>query len=212
MALLTIEHDPVDESTGKPRRRRCVALRLDGRAWLRVEPESLSALPFPVADGDEIDEQRRADLEVALTTIRARTFVLRSLAVRMQSRAELERKLAARGVPAEVARNAVEHAAGYGYVDDDSLAGQLARGMRARGYGRRRAEEKLRTRGLQGPQARAALAEAYDGEDESVLAREALGRRPVVSDADRRRALSYLARRGFSAGAAYAAVREARGR
>jgi regulatory protein len=209
MPRLTIEHDPVDEGTGKPRRRRSVALRLDGNAWLRVEPEVLSALPLPPADGDEIDEAGRVELETALTAGRARTFVVRSLAVRMQSTAELERKLARRDVPPEVAREAIEHAAGYGYVDDGALAGQLARGMRARGYGRRRAEEKLRTRGLRGAQAQAALAEAYEGEDEAALAREALGGRAVTADADRRRSLAFLARRGFSAAAAHAAVRDA---
>jgi regulatory protein len=207
MPRLTIEHDPVDEDTGKKRRRRSVALRLDGMAWLRVEPEALSVLPL--AEGDEIDEVRRAELEAALTGVRARTFVVRSLAVRMQSTAELERKLARRDVPTEVAREAIEHAAGYGYVDDEALAGQLARGMRARGYGRRRAEEKLRARGLRGPLAQEALAEAYEGDDEPALAGEALGRRAVASDADRRRALAFLARRGFSASAAHAAVREA---
>ena len=42
MARLTIEHDPVDAGTAKPHRRRSVALRLDGKGWLRVEPEALA--------------------------------------------------------------------------------------------------------------------------------------------------------------------------
>jgi SOS response regulatory protein OraA/RecX len=207
MARLTIEHDPADDGTAKPRRRRSVALRLDGKGWLRVEPEALAELPL--VDGDEIDDTRRAELEAALTGVRARRFVVQSLAVRMQSTRELERKLAKRGIPDTVAREAIEQAAGYGYVDDAVLAGQLARGMRSRGYGRRRAEEKLRARGLRGPLAATALAEAYEGQDEPRLAREALGRRPVATDADRRRALSFLARRGFSPTAARAAVRGA---
>ena len=204
MARLTIEHDAVADGTAKPRRRRSVALRLDGKGWLRVEPEALAELPL--ADGDEIDDTRRAELEAAFTGVRARRFVVRSLAARMQSKAELERKLVTRGIPGAVAREAIEQAAGYGYVDDAELAGQLARGMRSRGYGRRRAEEKLRSRGLRGPLAEAALAEAYGEQDEAALAREALGRRSAATDADRRRALSFLARRGFSSTAARAAV------
>ena len=98
---------------------------------------------------------------------------------------------------------------GYGYLDDMALAGQLARGMRSRGYGRRRAEQKLRERGLGGTCARDALDEAFGEQDEAALAREALGRRPVTDDAERRRALAFLARRGFSAGAAWAAIRRA---
>ena len=207
MARLTIEHDAVDDDANERTRRRSIALRLDGKAWLRVEPEALGELG--VAEGDEIDDPRRTAVEEALARVRARLFVVRSLAVKMQSAAEIEKKLAARDVPPEVAREAIERVTGHGYIDDASLAGQLARGMQARGYGRRRAEQKLRTRGLPRALADTALDEAYGGRNEVTLAREALGRRAVVDDADRRRAVAFLARRGFSAGAAWKAVREA---
>lgn len=207
MARLTIERDAVADDANARTRRRSIALRLDGKAWLRVEPEVLGELA--VAEGDEVDSARRAAVEEALAQVRARLFVVRSLAVRMQSAAEIERKLLARDVPPTVAREAIERVAGYGYIDDTSLASQLARGMRARGYGRRRAEQKLRTRGLPSSLAEAALDEAYGGCDEVALAREALGRRALTDEADRRRAVAFLARRGFSAGAAWKAVRSA---
>ncbi len=207
MARLTIEHDAGDDDANARTRRRSIALRLDGMAWLRVDPEALGELG--VAEGDEIDDPRRTAVEEALARVRARLFVVRSLAVKMQSAAEIEKKLAARDVPPEVARQAIERVKGYGYIDDASLAGQLARGMQARGYGRRRAEQKLRTRGLPRALADTALDEAYGDRDEVALAREALGRRAVVDDADRRRAVAFLARRGFSAGAAWRAVRDA---
>ena len=208
MARLTIEHDAVDDEPTARTRRRSIALRLDGKAWLRVEPEVLFELE--ITEDDEVDDERRVAIEDALARARARLFVVRSLAVRMQSRAELARKLAARDVPSEIADEAIERAAGYGYVDDAALAGQLARGMRARGYGRRRTEQKLRSRGLSGALAEAALAESYDdGENEETLARRALGRRAVAGDADRKRAIAYLARRGFSARAAWKAVQQA---
>ena len=207
MARLTIEHHAADDEATATTRRRSIALRLDGKAWLRVEPEALAELG--VSSGDEIDESRRAQVETALARVRARLFVVRSLSVKAQSTAEIERKLAARDVPAEIAREAIERVAGYGYLDDETLAGQLTRGMRSRGYGRRRAEQKLRERGLGGPRAAAALDEAYGEQDEAALARDALGRRPVADDADRRRALAFLARRGFSASAAWAAIRRA---
>lgn len=207
MARLTIEHDAGDDDANARTRRRSIALRLDGNAWLRVEPEALGELG--VAEGDEIDDPRRTSVEEALARVRARLFVVRSLAMKMQSAAEIEKKLAARDVPPQVARQAIERVKGYGYIDDASLAGQLARGMQARGYGRRRAEQKLRTRGLPRALADTALDEAYGDRDEVALAREALGRRAVVDDADRRRAVAFLARRGFSAGAAWRAVRDA---
>ena len=207
MPKLTIEHDAPEDDSKATARRRSIALRLDGKAWLRVEPEAFGELD--VSAGQEIDASRRAEVETALARARARLFVVRSLSVKMQSTAEIERKLAARDVPADIAQEAIERVAGYGYLDDATLAGQLARGMRSRGYGRRRAEHKLRERGLRGPGADAALDEAYGDRDEAELAHEALGRRSVADDADRRRALAFLARRGFSAGAAWAAIRRA---
>ena len=207
VARLTIEHDSAGDDANARARRRSIALRLDGKAWLRVEPEALGELG--VVEGDEIDDPRRAAVEDALARARARLFVVRSLAVKMQSAAEIEKKLAARDVPPEVAREAIERVTGYGYIDDASLAGQLARGMQTRGYGRRRAEQKLRARGLPRVLADAALDEAYGGRDEVALAREALGRRDVIDDGARRRAVAFLSRRGFSAGAAWKAVRDA---
>ncbi len=207
MARLTIEHDAAGADASVPARRRSIALRLDGRAWLRVEPEVLAELG--ISDGDELDDAARAAVELALARARARLFIVRSLAVRMQSRAEIVKKLEARDVPAAVAEEAIERVTGYGYLDDAALAGQLARGMRSRGYGRRRAEQKLRARGLAGAVADEALDGAYAEEDEIALARSALGRRSIADDAARRRAIAFLARRGFSAGAAWAAVRRA---
>lgn len=136
-------------------------------------------------------------------------FVLRSLSARSQSQIEIERKLAAKGASVAVIESAIERAAGYGYLDDASLAGQLARGMLSRGYGRRRAEQKLRERGLPVEIALGALDDAYGERDELELARSALGRRSITDDADRRRAVAFLARRGFSAGTAWRAVRDA---
>ncbi|HET7514950.1 MAG TPA: RecX family transcriptional regulator [Gaiella sp.] len=137
----------------------------------------------------------------------ARTFVVNSLAARAQSVAEIERKLAARGVAPAVGDSVIDEAVRLGYLDDTELAGQLARGYRARRYGRRRADTAMRRRLLDAATVDAALDAAYDDTDESQLAREALGSRPLGDDADRRRAVAFLLRRGFSPAAAWRAVR-----
>lgn len=139
-------------------------------------------------------------------------FVVNSLASRAQSVAEIERKLASRGVPAEVADAVVAEASRLGYLDDAELAGQLGRGFRARGYGRRRAAIALRRRGLAAEVADRALEETFDDADESVLALAALGSRIVDDPASRRRAVAFLARRGFSSEAVWRAVQERSGR
>ena len=139
-------------------------------------------------------------------------FVVNSLAARAQSVAEIERKLEARGVPAEIADAVLAEASALGYLDDGELAGQLARGFRARGYGRRRAAVALRRRGIAAEDADRALVEAFDDADEAALARAAHGSRAVDDPASERRAVAFLVRRGFSAGAAWGAVRDRSGR
>ena len=135
-----------------------------------------------------------------------------SRAAKAQSIAEIEAKLVARGVgPAQVSA-VVADAAQLGYLDDAELAGQLARGLRARGYGRRRAAVTLRRRRLPDAIASVALDDAYGEVDEIELAVSALGARIVDDDASRRRAVSFLVRRGFSPAAAWPAGRRARPR
>ena len=137
-------------------------------------------------------------------------FVCNSLAAKAQSVAEIEAKLAARGVAADEAAAAIDEALRLGYLDDAELAGQLARGLEARGYGRRRATTTLRRRGLPGAVASTAVEEAFGDFDEDALAIRALGRRAVDDDRARRRAAAFLLRRGFSPGAAWRTVRLAR--
>lgn len=195
-----------DEPSGDGRvRTRPIAVLLDGSAWLRVTEEEL--LELGVADGDEVDAAREQELEVALARTRARRFVVRSLTAHAQSVAEIRAKLERRDVPPHLAEEAIELAAGYGYLDDGALAAQLARGHHARGYGRRRASQALRARGIPTEIAEAALDEAYAG-DETAAALAVLGRRSFgEGDAGRRRAAAFLARRGFSSSSAWAAVR-----
>ena len=137
----------------------------------------------------------------------AAAFVVNSLAAKAQSVAEIEAKLARRGFSAADAASVVAEAARLGYLDDAELAGQLARGFVARGYGRRRAATALRRRGLPGGLADDALDAAYGDVDEVALARAALGSRATDDDAARRRAAAFLARRGFSSAAVWQAVR-----
>lgn len=153
------------------------------------------------AGPSESDERR---------TAKARVFVVNSLAARAQSVAEIQAKLAARDVPEALADELVDEALRLGYLDDAELAGQLARGHRARGYGRRRAATALRRRGIGAADAEHALAEAYAG-DEAELAAAALGSRPVADERERQRAVAFLVRRGFSGSVAWQVVR-ARGR
>jgi len=137
----------------------------------------------------------------------ARAFVVNSLAARAQSVGEIERKLAARRIPFDVAKTVIDEAVRLGYLDDTELAGQLARGFRARRYGRRRAAVAMRRRLLDAAAVETAIGEAYADADEAALALDALGSRVLADAADHRRAVAFLLRRGFSPEAARRAVR-----
>ena len=134
-------------------------------------------------------------------------FVVNSLAAKAQSVTEIEAKLAARGVTAELAARLVADARRLGYLDDAELAGQLARGFRTRGYGRRRAAQALHRRGLAAV-AEAALDAVYGDVGEAELAGAALGTRTVSDAAAQRRAVAFLVRRGFSSSTAWSVVKE----
>lgn len=143
----------------------------------------------------------------ALDASAARAFVVNSLAARAQSVGEIERKLAARGIPPDVTATVIDEAVRLGYLDDTELAGQLARGFRTRRYGRRRAAMAMRRRLLDDAAVEAAIDEAYAGADEAALALDALGARVLNDAGDHRRAVAFLLRRGFSSEAAWRAVR-----
>jgi SOS response regulatory protein OraA/RecX len=142
---------------------------------------------------------------------RALRFVVNSLGAKAQSVAEIERKLAARSISPDVMDGVVAEAKRLRYLDDAELAGQLARGLRERRYGRRRAAAALRRRGLRPEDAEPALDAAFEDADEASLAFAALGSRSLADGKAERRAVAYLVRRGFSTGAAWSAVRRAAG-
>ena len=133
--------------------------------------------------------------------------MVNSLATRAQSVGEIERKLAARGIPSDVSGTLIDEAVRLGYLDDAELAGQLARGFRARRYGRRRAAMAMRRRLLDAVVVETAIDDAYADADEAALALDALRSRVLNDAADYRRAFAFLLRRGFSPDAARRAVR-----
>ena len=135
-----------------------------------------------------------------------------ALARRAHSRAELGRKLARKGYEAEEVTAALDRAAAAGYLDDAAYARGLA-GRRASARGPAAIAAELRAKGVGRDDTDAALAR-LDPEQERMAA-ATLAQRMVGPGADRaatQRAAARLLRRGFSADAAWAAVRAAAGR
>lgn len=97
-------------------------------------------------------------------------------------------------------------------IDDDRFAVEFTRDKRElAGWGSERIEQTLRARGVPAKLARAAIARD-DGESEVERAVRVLRERgaDLTDDGGRRRALGLLARRGYCAEDAYAAIRRAR--
>ncbi|MEJ5868081.1 regulatory protein RecX [Pseudokineococcus sp. 5B2Z-1] len=141
-------------------------------------------------------------------------MALRQLNMAPRSRAELERKMATKGVERDVAAQVLDRLAEVGLVDDEAYAGMLVRSRQAtRGLARRGLQHELRSKGVDDDVARAALEEVTD-EDERAVAEQLVARRlRATSGLDRavreRRLLGLLARKGYGGGLARAVVREA---
>jgi regulatory protein len=176
---------------------------LDGEFWLAARAKEIGRVGL--AEGMAVADPEALARELVLE--QAKTFLLNSLGARAQSERELERKLAARDVPPSVASEALAFARSYGFTDDAALARYLCEQLRESGYGSRRAQEKLRLRGIDQSLAREAVAETFAEEAEHVLtrAKAALGTRYCLPE-ERQKAFAFLCRRGFSIDVARRAV------
>lgn len=147
------------------------------------------------------------------TEEQAKAACLRLLAVRARSRAELARRLAAKGFGEQVTAQALDRLTEVGLIDDAAFAEQWVRSRHTTaGKGKKVLAAELRRHGVASENAGPALA-AVTVDDELTRARELVRRRlrTMPSDVGRERILSrlvgMLARRGYGQATALAAVR-----
>lgn len=141
---------------------------------------------------------------------------LKLLARRELSTAALRTRLRARGIAHDAIEAALKRLRQEGALDDGRTARAAARTeAEVKGHGRLRALATLVRLGIGPELARAAVAEVYDGLDETALIERALARRRygrLEDPAMLRRAYRYLLRQGFSVDAVRAALRARGGR
>ncbi len=147
------------------------------------------------------------------TVEQAKDACLRLLAVRARSRAELARRLAAKGYSVEVADIALDKLAEVGLVDDAAFAEEWVRSRHTySGRGRHALARELRNKGVAASDAAPAL-DAIAGDDETDRATELVRRklRTIPRDLERdkviRRLVGMLARRGYSQATAFTVVK-----
>ncbi|PWJ52895.1 regulatory protein [Quadrisphaera granulorum] len=140
--------------------------------------------------------------------------MLRQLTAAPRSRAQLEKKLAERGVPEEAAEQVLDRFTEVGLVDDAAYAEVLVRSQRlTRGLGRRGLAHELRAKGVDDATAAAAL-EQVDDDAEEATARDLVARRirsmsGLAPEVKTRRLAGMLARKGYPQGLVMRVVREA---
>ena len=127
---------------------------------------------------------------------------------REQSRRDLKRKLAVRGVDATEAAAAVDRLAAQGFQDDARFAVAFARDRASAGYGPVRIRQELSGHGVDPEGCEAALLACET--DWAARAAELVERRfrpaELGERARRRKAFDFLLRRGFDPGMAHAAI------
>ncbi|GIJ20251.1 regulatory protein RecX [Micromonospora lutea] len=143
----------------------------------------------------------------------AREICLRQLAVRPRTRAELATALARRGISEETANQVLDRYDEVGIIDDAAFARAWVSSRHAgRGLARRALANELRQRGVDGDTASEALDE-LDETTEAETARALVDRKLRTArgepDAVFRRLVGMLARKGYPAGVAIRAVKDA---
>ncbi|MET0500039.1 MAG: regulatory protein RecX [Candidatus Binatia bacterium] len=128
---------------------------------------------------------------------------LRFLGYRSRSEAELQNFLVQRGYSTAIAEWTLAKLRALNYLNDETFAQDWARSrVEARGYGPKRIEQELRTKGIGPELIREALGQTFAPGDESARARLLLVKRFKNQQLDDhkmlRRAVGFLQRRGYS--------------
>ena len=143
----------------------------------------------------------------------ARSIVLQQLTLGPRTRAQLAKKLASRGVPEDAATQVLDRMTDVGLVDDQAYADQwVSSRSSGRGLARRALRHELTHRGVESAVVDEAL-EQIDDETEysaasDLVRRKLVHMRGAEGEAQVRRLVSMLARKGYGSGLAYRVVRE----
>lgn len=144
----------------------------------------------------------------------ARALCLRQLEARSRTRVELERYLARKLVPEDVAARVLDRFTEVGLVDDGTLARSFVSSRHTeQGLARRAIAIKLKQRGVADDVIASAVA-TLDSDDEALAARRVVAKKlSAVATLDRavqtRRLVGLLGRKGYPSGLAYRVVRDA---
>ena len=183
-------------------------VRLGVEAWLAAHGAGRDAAVGAPPPEDTAALGPDADQEAV-----ARKILLDQLTGQARSRSQLTDRLAAKGVPDEIAERLLDRFEEVGLVDDWAFARSWVESRQSgKGLARRALAQELRRKGIADEVAREALDEV-DADDEVEAARVLVRRRlrsvaRVDHAAAVRRLSGMLARKGYPSGTAFRVVRE----
>jgi regulatory protein len=179
-----------------------------GRGWDAAPPRPATRRQKDETTEPEPQPEPRDQAELA------REVCLRQLTVRPRTRAELAGALKKRGIADEIAHEVLERYDEVGMIDDAAFArAWVSSRHHGRGLARRALANELRQRGVDVDTAGEALAQ-LDSDTEAATARQLVERKlrtmgGTDPEAAFRRLVGMLARKGYPAGVAIAAVKDA---
>ena len=135
---------------------------------------------------------------------RARSTAYRYLTIRPRSSVEVEHKLHERKFPPDIVSSVIAHLIKLGYLNDEQFARQWAASrVRSRGFGRRRLEQELRSKGISRDTIKDTLDALFEEAPEADVARKEAAKKlrtltRFEPEVRRRRLAGFLERKGYS--------------
>jgi regulatory protein len=185
-----------------PARPDMVRVMVNGRPYATVP--ALRAVAAGLGPGVTLDEERSRSVNQAADEEAAYRTLLRALERRPFAVVEIRRWLLRKGHPPEAIDPALARAGDAGLLDDTAFAAGYVRSRTERGRGPARIQRDLSALGVSREIIENALRTALPEDHDTELAAESLARRRLTQlrsvplQVRIRRALAYLARRGFS--------------
>lgn len=179
----------------EPRRKSLSAIYIDGEFALKLDTETVLSERLKV--GTEIDDDRLLELIKTSDARRAKEKALWLISYRDHSEGELRQKLS-KDYGEEAVDKAVERLMELGLINDESFAKKYAESLSHKHLSQRQIQQKLRLKGIDKELSSETVEDLNLDEKEEIRALiEKKYIRKLSDEADLRRTVAALQRRGF---------------
>lgn len=180
----------------EPRRKSLSAIFIDGEYALKLDTETVLTAKLKV--GQEIDDEKLYELIKTSDARRAKEKALWLISYRDHSEGELRQKLS-RDFGEEAVEKAIEKLKELNFLNDENFAKKYAESLSQKHLSERQIQQKLRLKGIDRDLTTETVEELNLDEKEEIRAlinKKYL--RKLESEADLRRTVAALQRRGFA--------------